>query len=146
MALEFLYGRLSFEEVMNFLQETDFEYPIPLSTRVNIEDYAKKLSDLSDFSICKDGNVIVGMISCYTNQPPLGYISNVCIKKDYQGKKLFSVLFQLLLNNIKDKGIHILRLMVDFNNLNAQTIYLHFGFLPVEKNSYSRKLLMELKI
>lgn len=146
MPLRFSYGNLPFEEVRAFLMETDEEFPTPLSTHVDIDSYARKLSDFSDFAVCRDGQDIVGMISCYTNQPPLGYISNVCVKKPYQAQKVFSKLFHLLRRNAKELGISYLRLEVDADNENARRIYEHYGFRTLEARPDSRKLLMELNL
>ena len=146
MPLMFSYGKLSFEEVRTFLLETDKEFPTPLSEQVDIDAYARKLSEFSDFSFCRlDGN-IVGMISCYTNQPPLGYISNVCVKKLYQGQRVFSGLFHHLLNNLKGRGFLFLQLEVDIDNHYARTLYEHFGFRKIETRVDSGKELMEFQM
>lgn len=144
MPLRFIYGNLSFEEVRTFLLETDDEFPTPLSAHVDIDSYARKLSEFSDFAVCWDGEDIVGMISCYTNRPPLGYISNVCVKKKYQAQKVFSRLLHLLRTNAKERGISHLQLEVDVENGNARQIYEHYGFRVLEIRPDSRKSLMEL--
>ena len=144
MPLRFSYGKLSFEDVRSFLLETDNEFPTPLSACVDIDVYARKLSEFSDFSLCWDGESIVGMISCYTNRPPKGYISNVCVKKDYQRKGIFCKLFFLLLDEISSKGIEILRLEVNNNNPNALEIYIHSGFRVIERRD-DDKLLLEYR-
>ena len=146
MPFRFSYGDLSFGEVRTFLLETDAEFPTPLSAHVDIDSYAWKLSEFSDFAVCRDGEDIVGMISCYTNQPPLGYISNACVKKQYQARKVFSKLFRLLLTNAKERGASCLRLEVDADNENARRIYEHYGFRTLEARPESRKLLMELNL
>ena len=143
MVRQFYFGKISFEEVYLFLQETDNEFPSPLSEHVDICSYAKKLSEFSDFSVCREDGHIVGMISCYTNQPPLGYISNICIIKQYQGIKIFSILFQNLLTNLREKGIKYLQLEVDSINEKACSIYQHYGFRQKEINTISGKVLME---
>ena len=146
MSLRFSYGKLSFEQVRQFLMETDKEFPTQLSTRVNIDVYAKKLSEFSDFAVCWDGDDIIGMISCYTNRPPHGYISNVCVKKSYQGQNVFSMLFLLLMTNLKTIGIHYLRLEVNYDNDRAHSIYERYGFKELGISPDSRKYLMELTI
>lgn len=142
--LRFGYSSLSFEEVYSFLLETDAEFLAPLSLRVNLKSYARKLSEYSDFSLCYEEDQLVGMISCYTNQPPIGYISNVCVKKQYQGRGVFSTMFQGLLYNMESRGIHILRLEVDCQNDIAYGIYRHVGFQELEYRSDTDKVLMEL--
>lgn len=143
MSLLFSYGKLTFEEVRQFLQETDNEFPTPLSARVDIDAYAKKLSEFSDFSICRDGESIVGMISCYTNRPPIGYISNVCIMSAYQGLRVFSELFHRLVDKVKGNGIKIIRLEVDSNNTKAKDVYIHCGFSVV---ACDNKCILELNL
>ena len=144
MPLRFSYGKLAFEEVRTFLLETDNEFPTPLSARVDIDAYARKLSEFSDFSICRDGESIVGMISCYTNRPPLGYMTNACIKKPYQTQKIFSRLFHQLRTHAAERGILRFRLEVDAGNDNARRIYEHYGFRELEFRPDTGKFLMEL--
>lgn len=146
MSLQYTYCKLSFEETRAFLLETNTEYPTPLSSKVDIESYAKKLSEYSDFSICMNEKGIIGMISCYTNRPPIGFISNVCVMDKFQGKGVFSHMFKNLISHVKDLGIRTLRLEVDINNERAQSIYIRHGFNMVETNINSSKLLMELMI
>ena len=146
MPLRFSYGDLPFEEVRTFLLETDAEFPTPLSAHVDIDSYARKLSEFSDFAVCRDGDIIVGMISCYTNNPPAGYISNVCVKNGFQGKGLFAKMFRLLVVNAIDKNIETLRLEVDENNVKALSIYCHLGFHRVETRKDRNKLLLECEI
>lgn len=142
MSLLFTYGTLPFEEVRTFLLETDNEFPTPLSASVDINSYAKKLSEFSDFSICRDEDGIIGMISCYTNNPPAGYISNVCIKKEFQGRGVLSILFSLLVINGKRKGIKTVQLEVEESNTSALNVYLHLGFHLVETRKERNKLLL----
>ena len=122
------FGCLDFDKVLKFLIDTDNEFQSPLSTKVNLEEYARKLSAFSSFAYCEEDGDIAGMISCYTNSPPSGYISNVCIKKKHQGKGLFSQMFSVLLQNCKSIGIGVIRLEVNNDNISAQNIYRHTGF------------------
>lgn len=146
MPLLYSFGKLSFEEVWQFLIETNDEFPIPLSLHVDIDAYARKLSTFSDFSICRNQEEIVGMISCYTNNPPTGYISNVCVKREFQGKGVLSKLFRLLVVKGIEKGIHTVRLEVDENNAKALSVYNHLGFHLVETRKDRNKLLLECTI
>lgn len=146
MSLRFSYGKLSFEQVRRFLMETDKEFPTPLSAHIDIDVYAKKLSEFSDFAVCWDGDDVIGMISCYMNRPPIGYMSNACIKKQYQAQKVFSKLFHQLLINAKERGVLRFQLEVDAINYNARRIYEHYGFRELSVNAETRKSLMELNL
>lgn len=143
--MKYTFSKLSFEQVYQFLLETDKEFATPLSSKVNIEKYAKKLSDFSHFAYCIDENKIIGMISCYINNPPLGYISNVCVKSEYQNKGVFNLMFSTLIYSLEQLGIKILRLEVDNNNTKAQEVYLKKGFAFSAQASEHSKY-MELQI
>lgn len=143
--MKYSFSKLSFEQVRQFLWETDNEFSTPLSSKVNIDDYAKKLSDFSHFAYCVDDDQIIGMISCYTNNPPVGYISNVCVKSEYQNKGIFSVMLSTLIDSLKDLEIKTLKLEVDDNNAKAQDVYLRKGFFVSSKASEHSKY-MELQI
>lgn len=145
MDFRYTFSTLSFEEVRRFLLETDKEFPTPLSESVDINDYARKLSTYSDFSLCYYGDELIGMISCYTNRPPMGYISNVCVKKDYQGRGVFQGMFVCLLDKVKHKKISVIRAEVDIFNYSAINTYLKRGFILVEARAESRKLLIEYR-
>ena len=146
MSIRYVFSSLSFQEVLSFLRETDTMFPTPLSERVDLEMYAKKLSGHSDFSLSYAGNQMVGMISCYTNRPPMGYISNICVKESYQGKGVFKEMFRRLVDEIKKKGIHCLRLEVDDDNVRAMDVYSHLGFSVVKERRDLNKKLLEYVI
>ena len=127
------FGKLSFDAVLCFLQETDTVFQTPLSQKVNLSEYARKLSDYSMFSYCEIEGRIVGMISCYVNRPPVSYISNVCVRGEYQHRGVFSGMFRLLIAELKQRGIKTVRLEVNDQNENAQEVYRHFDFVPVDR-------------
>lgn len=142
--MEFCFGNLGFEQVLVFLRETDNEFKHPLSEKVDLEDYARKLSQYSSFSYCIDQNEMIGMISCYTNRPPEGYISNVCVKSKFQGRGVFGNLLKRLLKEVVALGIDVIRLEVDEDNVTAQSVYLKNGFVFCGNASPSTYF-MELK-
>lgn len=143
--MEFRFGDLTFEQVLAFLLDTDKEFQHPLSEKVNLEEYARKLSLCSSFSYCIGQDEIIGMISCYTNQPPEGYISNVCVKSAYQGQGVFSKLLDELIEKTSTLGIKRLKLEVNDDNENAIRIYEKRGFHTVEKASqFSKYMMLEI--
>ena len=133
--MDFSFGKLSKQEVYNFLLETDKEFPTPLSSKVDIDEYATKISAYSQFSYCMNQGIIIGMISCYTNNPPMAYITNVCVKAEYQKMGIFHKLLNLLILSLHNKDISYIRLEVDNNNLTAQNAYIKNGFTIKDKAS-----------
>ena len=127
----------SFEKIKQFLYESKDEYEKPLNERIDIEQYALKLYSKSSFVICKDKKSIIGMICCYTNRPPIGYISNVCILSKYQGKGIFKHMFIKLIQLCNQQNIKTIQLEVGKINLKAYNVYKHFGFIPYSETSTS---------
>ncbi len=142
--VNYSFSTLPFQEVQSFLLETDTTFPTPLSQSVNIDAYAEKLSKWSVFSLCRNQNgAIIGMISCYLNNPPTGYISNACVKSDYQGEGVFSTLFTILRRKAIQLGFSSLQLEVDEMNENGLAVYHHLGFVIIERRECSHKLLLQ---
>lgn len=133
--MEFKIEELSFDEVRQFLVETDDELLTPLSQKVNIEEYAFKLARFSVFSYCLDGNQIIGLICCYMNRPPQAYISHVCVRSTYRNKGVFRQLFSGLVEKLKDLGFTSIRLEVGDENVVAQSVYDRMGFVFDERAS-----------
>lgn len=144
--MEIVFGRLSYEEVYEFLKATDKEFDVPLSEKVNLSDYASKLSKLSSFSYCIDNGHIVAMISCYVNCPPVGYISNVCIMNQYQGCGLFTKLLAKLKDKSRLLGITVFRLEVNADNIRARSVYERSGFKYENQHEYSESLYMSMSL
>ncbi len=137
--MEFNIGKLPFNEVRTFLFETDKEFQTPLSSKLNIDEYAFKLSHYSEFSYCNDESIIVGMISCYMNRPPNAYISNVCVRSHYQNQGIFKQMFNNLVDALKSRGFTTIRLEVSDDNVIAQKAYTNMGFIYSNRasdNSY----------
>ena len=128
--MEFKLSTLTYEEVLRFLKETDNEFQLPLSAKVDLLSYAKKLSEFSMFSYCVENEMIVGMISCYMNRPPEAYISNVCVRSEFRKRGLFLTMFNNLLNCLKELHFSSIRLEVANDNTIARTVYSKLGFLP----------------
>ena len=143
--MDFRFGKLGFGQVLLFLLETDKEFQHPLSEKVNLEEYACKLSQYSCFSYCIEQGEMIGMISCYTNRPPEGYISNVCVKSKYRGQGVFGNMLERLLKEVAVVGVDKIRLEVDEDNVNAQKVYMKKGFVFCG-NARPSSYYMELKV
>lgn len=144
--MEFNIGTLPFDEVRTFLIETDKEFQTPLSSKLNIEEYAFKLAHHSEFSYCHDESEIVGMISCYMNRPPYAYISNVCVRSNYRNRGIFKQLFNNLVDTLKTRGFTTIRLEVSDDNVIARKAYANMGFFFSERASeYSCYLTFSIK-
>lgn len=134
----------SLESIREFFYRTDNEFDLPLSQKVNVDEYTLKLYTYADFFVCYDDSRIVGMICCYMNRPPEAYISHVCVDSEYQGKGVFSKLFVLLKDECLNKTINSIALEVGLFNLKAQLAYKKKDFLISGKTNKSYYLRLVL--
>ena len=131
----------SLEDIRGFFYRTDSIFDIPLSEKVNIEEYTLKLYTYADFFVCYDDDRIVGMICCYMNRPPEAFISHVCVSSEYQGKGIFKTLFNYVVDQSLEKQFTKILLEVSKLNKKAQTIYCGLDFVVMQQkdNSYIMK-------
>lgn len=127
----------SLEEMREFFYQTDSVFDIPLSQRVNIDDYTLKLFNYSSFYVCYDEEEIVGMICCYINQPPIAFISHVCVRPEYQHQGIFAELFEMLVYDCIRSGMNQIRLEVYVGNIKARRAYEKQGFEVIETTTSS---------
>ena len=118
----------SLEIIRDFFYHTDNEFDVPLSQKVNVDEYTFKLYSYADFFVCYDDDKIVGMICCYMNRPPEAYISHVCVASEYQRKGIFRMLFKELIIFCRSLNINNISLEVGKNNIKAQKVYECIGF------------------
>ena len=140
--IDYLFGSLSYDEIYQFLLDTDTAFQTPLSNKVNLEEYARKLSTFSMFSYCRDEGSIVGLISCYMNYPPEAYISNVCVQPYYRNKGLFKKMLEVLIKQLEQTAFTSIRLEVSDDNVLAQIVYKKSGFVPIGRASYNSQYLV----
>lgn len=142
--LRYLHEKPTLSEIRDFFYCTDDEFDVPLSEKVNIEDYTQKLYTYSDFYLCCDDDKIVGMCCCYTNRPPDAYISHVCVMGAYQGRGVFGHLLSVLKDYCLANGIDNVSLEVGHNNLRARRVYEKYGFVLESERDHSSILKLTL--
>lgn len=76
----------SLNEVILYVKSHNNDFPIPLSKKVDIEDYVLKVSSLGEMVICRDKTKIVGVVFYYNNniEEKRGFISLVSVDKNYR--------------------------------------------------------------
>ena len=116
------------------LKACDESFVPPLSSRVDLVDYAAKLSDKAvSFEAWQD-NVLVGMVNTYLNDisKQIGFITNVSILKQCAGKGVASTLLQIGLEHARNLGFSMIRLEVSRKNNAAIRLYSRAGFKEIE--------------
>ncbi len=144
--IEFKIKTVSEEKVYTHLNECSNDFIPPLSERVNIKEYARKIVDKSiTFEAWKD-TILVGLIAIYfdKNTDSSPFITNVSILKKFVN---FGIASDLLINCIeyaKNKKYKQIILEVNQHNIPAINFYKKFNFRFDDKRGDS--LVMKLQI
>jgi ribosomal protein S18 acetylase RimI-like enzyme len=128
--IRFGLDEAALNDVRALLHECDEEFPIPLSTKVNIEEYARKIHEhATNFEAWKD-ETLVGVISTYFNDK-LGkeaFITNVCVVTLVKELGIASELLRMTIAYGRERRYQKIRLEVDKQNVAAMRLYTKFGF------------------
>ena len=110
------------------LYEHDFYEP--LSERVNLMEFAEKVSQLSITFVIMFDNNVVGMIASYFYdiESRKGFITLVHIKKEYRGKYFAHHLIEAVKNYARINNVLYIDLVVYKDNVAALNLYLSSGF------------------
>jgi ribosomal protein S18 acetylase RimI-like enzyme len=132
----------SFEDIYNYLLENDSNMTPPLSKRVNIETYSRKLFDKAkQFWIKKDQKAI-GFAACYVIESEM-YISSISICSGYKGLGLGKKLLEYIISFGRKNELKKIILEVQPENKNVINFYKKFNFNLIQSDS---KLFMKLLI
>lgn len=100
------------KDIIEFLKKIDSLFKIPLSQKINLEEYSKKIISNADIFLAFDSESIVGIVVGYNNDKELK-ISNMSILvvlNEYQGKGIARKLVNNFLNLAKNKKMEKVKL------------------------------------
>lgn len=76
-------GEINVKDLEQFLIETDNHTIPPLSTLVNIKEYACKLAERATLFVAFDNFRMIGLSAVYVNKAPLfSFGTYLCVKKN----------------------------------------------------------------
>lgn len=114
MVIEYRYNTSSEKEILTHLQSVDEDFVVPLSRRVNIDEYAHKLYTraIRAESYLGGGGQLIGLVAYYVSQE-MYFITNVSVCKPYVSHGIATKLLQLVKNNAKNQNINKLEVEAD---------------------------------
>ena len=140
---------LSLDELLLYMQMQAYDAFPSLKDKEWRLSFSTKLFTNAEFCLCRDKGKLVGMIAFYSNGKgaDFAYIPHVYVSPDYRHKGLFRNMLELVINHVKEKGFHEIRLEVEKQNKQAQQSYLHNGFEMISscninvRSIYMRKII-----
>ena len=116
------------KEFINFLNESDNLFPIPLHEKVIIDEYANKLLDKAIILAIYSRKKIIASICGYINANKESYASMLCVLPDFQNKGYAKSLVIKFLDLAKEKNSTLVHLYAVKDNTKAINLYNGLGF------------------
>lgn len=123
-------NNISLLNLVEFLESVDSDFPISLSDKVNINDYAMKLLNNATIKFCIKGNQIVGMVAGYTENlaDNIAYITVLAVRKEFRGLRIGYDLVKEFIEVCRGKKIKAIHLYTHKTNSSAIKMYNNLGF------------------
>lgn len=118
-------------EIAEHLSRCDAAFVPPLRGRVEIEEYAKKISGKAiRFEAWSDGQ-LTGLVAAYCNDSAVctAYITNVSVLQCWMGKGIASQLLEGCIKHVSKLGFERIELEVGSQNVVAARLYGKMGFI-----------------
>lgn len=132
---------LSEKQIYNFLIDVDSSFPVPLSQKQDLFDYAKKLKEKATLVPIICDEKIAAMVAGYTENiiDNLAYISIVATTKDARGRGYARNVLQEFIQICREKRIRAVHLYTAKNNLPAIKLYKKIGFVEYKIENEPRQ-------
>ena len=133
------------KDIIEFLKKIDSLFKIPLSQKINLEEYSKKIIRNADVFLAFDSESIVGIVVGYNNDKELK-ISNMSILvvlNEYQGKGIAKKLVNNFLDLAKNKKMEKVKLSTV--DARALKLYESLNFKIVREENEVYYLELKLK-
>jgi ribosomal protein S18 acetylase RimI-like enzyme len=130
-------------DILVHLQACDANFSPPLSQRVALEGYSKKIHDLAVTFEAWIGTTLAGLVAMYVDtDKQMAFITNVSVLKGFMGRGMAADLVREAIDYCKHKKINVIRLEVTENNGGAIRLYEKFNFMKYDRkdNLYLMKL------
>ena len=125
-------SRVTVAALERFLREVDGTFPVPISEKQDLGDYARKLCDRATLCVetDADGERIVALVAGYTENviDSRAYISLVATVADAQGRGFGKRLTREFVSVAADKGLDAVHLYAVPTNTPAVSMYKKLGF------------------
>jgi ribosomal protein S18 acetylase RimI-like enzyme len=147
LAIEYQTNKASETEIAAHLRLCDPNFVPPLSGRVEISDYAKKIaSNATRFESWSEGSLI-GLVAAYCNDQErlIAYITSVSVLHKWTGKGIAANLIRHCVKHAQASGMKKISLEVARDNVPAIKLYEKNGFVLGRANGAFINMELQLK-
>lgn len=129
------------EAIERFLREVDADFPVPLSSRVDLREFARKLADVADaLAAVGPGNEVRSLVAGYISNSFDGraYVSVMATELGSRGRGFARDLLAEFIRRAHAAGMSEVHLYCDPGNEAASSVYRSAGFVPYPDPGESR--------
>lgn len=134
--------------LVSYLHDVDSDFGIPLSNRVDLNVYARKLLEFGHVFVVQEGDNYLALSAVYCNNKKISiaYLPILSVKKESRGKGYAQSLVREIVNVSSMNSMHKIR--VDSINPIAVKLYEKMGFnsYKIECHGCFTKFFLELKL
>lgn len=129
--VEYLSNKASAAQIADHLLSCDADFVPPLSGRVEIRDYARKIASKGTRFEAWSGGTLVGLVAAYCNdqEKRIAYITSVSVLRAWAGKGIAARLMKQCIEHAKAAGMRRISLEVASDNAPAIRLYEESGFV-----------------
>jgi len=145
IAMEYLINEASEAEIAEHLRRCDGDFRPPLSSRVRIDDYARKIASKAMRFEARSGGRLAGLLAVYCNdrERSIAFITSVSVVREFSRHGVAAQLLRQCIQTVRDRGMRQISLEVAKDNVAAIGLYAKNGFLaqPIAAEIVSMTLL-----
>jgi len=132
--VEYLSNKASGPEIARHLSRCDADFAPPLSSRVEITEYARKIAGKAARFEAWSGGALIGLVAAYCNdrERRIAYITNVSVLREWTGRGIAARLLRRCIEHARGTGMRRIRLEVESDNAPAIKLYARSGFIAGE--------------
>jgi ribosomal protein S18 acetylase RimI-like enzyme len=145
--LEYSSGRASAAQILGHLLHCDEVFVLRLGARVDIGDYARKISCKAQCFEAWKSVELVGLVAAYCNVPDkdVAFITTVSVLPAWQGKGIASRLLENCIAHVHKLGFAQIELEVGSGNGVATALYDKHGFSTAEDKGGMLRMTLDLE-
>lgn len=144
--VEICMNQANAAEIADHLYRCDADFMPPLSDRVEIGSYARKIANKATRFEAWAGDDLVGLVAAYCNDSErrVAYITSVSVLRGWLGRGIASRLMERCICYVKGLRYESIALDVDQDNVAALRLYGKQGF--AQSGRVDRTITMHLRI
>lgn len=146
MRIDYRYDGASAAAIERHLAACDADFRPPLSTRVALSDYARKLAERATRFEAWEGDDLIGLVAAYCDGAagPIAYITDVSVVRSARGKGVADRLMTMCIDHVSALGLSRVELRVGAANAPALRFYDRHGFVGAVDEGEERLLRRDL--